>query len=170
MTFPFNMCKSLYRFLSLLQEYDLAIDVSSRAEQLTKQRSRLKKRYGDAGLGYPVQTCYVPRLVLLPRLGLDSQMKDLLNTEDMISDADFLPAAQASSKLAGKDAPDLLSNMSGTCQPEMPAHEVYLPSAAGTHLIFTQQTADVASAQASALLHCIAACTASICLGLAPQA
>ena len=41
-------------------------------------------------------------------------MKDLMDTDDIISDADFLPAAQSTSNLAGKGAPDLLSSMSGT--------------------------------------------------------
>ena len=41
-------------------------------------------------------------------------MDDLVNTDEMISDADFLPPPLASNKSTGKGAPDLLSNMSGT--------------------------------------------------------
>lgn len=41
-------------------------------------------------------------------------MDDLVNTDEMICDADFLPTPLASNKLTGKGAPDLLSNMSGT--------------------------------------------------------
>ena len=51
--------------------------------------------------------------LLSARLGLDGQMDDLVNTDEMIADVDFLPASHTSSKLAGRDAPDLLSNMSG---------------------------------------------------------
>lgn len=40
-------------------------------------------------------------------------MEDLMDTSDLISDADFLPNSPASTKPVGKGASDLLSDMSG---------------------------------------------------------
>lgn len=47
------------------------------------------------------------------RLGLDHQMEDLVNTDEIISDADVMPATPVSSTPGGAIAPELLSNMSG---------------------------------------------------------
>ncbi len=40
-------------------------------------------------------------------------MEDLMDTSGLVSDADFLPNAASSTKLVGKGAPELLSDMSG---------------------------------------------------------
>ncbi len=50
---------------------------------------------------------------LLCRLGLKGKMEDLMDTSELISDADILPSAPSAAKPAGKGAPELLSNMSG---------------------------------------------------------
>ena len=40
-------------------------------------------------------------------------MEDLMDTSELISDADILPSVPSAAKPAGKGAPELLSNMSG---------------------------------------------------------
>lgn len=55
----------------------------------------------------------IHNIVVTARLGLDGQMDGLVNTDELISDADFLPGSHMSGNTAGKDAPELLSDMSG---------------------------------------------------------
>ena len=50
------------------------------------------------------------------RLGLGGKMEDLMDTSDFVSEADFLANAPTPAKPAGKEAPELLSDMSG-CLP-----------------------------------------------------
>ena len=47
------------------------------------------------------------------RLGLGGKMEDLMDTSDIVSDADFLPNTPMPVKPSGKGAPELLSDMSG---------------------------------------------------------
>ena len=52
-------------------------------------------------------------------------MEDLMDTSDLVSDADFLPNAPMSTKPSGKGAPELLSDMSGVfrgLQPRYPTN------------------------------------------------
>ena len=47
------------------------------------------------------------------RLGLAGKMEELMDTSDLVSDADFLSTPQAPTQTNGKGASDLLSDMSG---------------------------------------------------------
>lgn len=42
-------------------------------------------------------------------------MEDLMDTSELVSDADILPSAPTTVKPSGKGAPELLSDMSGLC-------------------------------------------------------
>lgn len=57
------------------------------------------------------------------RLGLGAKMEDLMDTSDLVSDADFLPNAPTPRKPSGRGAPELLSDMSGVFQS---LHATYL--------------------------------------------
>ena len=61
-------------------------------------------------------------------------MEDLMDTSDLVSDADFLPNAPMPTKSSGKGAPELLSDMSGdfqglqpTCLTNASLQERHLP-------------------------------------------
>ncbi|KAA6421342.1 MAG: hypothetical protein FRX49_08620 [Trebouxia sp. A1-2] len=68
----------------------MIVEEGTRAEQLAKQQRNLKQR-----------------------LGLKGKMEDLMDTSELISDADILPSIPSAAKPAGKGAPELLSSMSG---------------------------------------------------------
>ncbi|KAL0040872.1 hypothetical protein WJX79_008076 [Trebouxia sp. C0005] len=95
MTFQtFDICQVLQQGTVLVasggQEYEMIVEEGTRAEQLAKQQRNLKQR-----------------------LGLKGKMEDLMDTSELISDADILPSIPSAAKPAGKGAPELLSSMSG---------------------------------------------------------
>ncbi len=80
----------------------------------------LSIRHGVAGASFVLQRCHLvastllnPCSPLLCRLGLKGKMEDLMDTSELISDADILPSVSSAAKPAGKGAPELLSSMSG---------------------------------------------------------
>lgn len=107
----------------------MIVEEGTRAEQLAKQQRNLKQRYkgnlvmlsihhGIAGASSVLQRCRLVVLLnlcspLLCRLGLKGKMEDLMDTSELISDADILPSIPSAAKPAGKGAPELLSSMSG---------------------------------------------------------
>ncbi len=80
----------------------------------------LSIHHGIAGASSVLQRCRLvaalnPCSPLLCRLGLKGKMEDLMDTSELISDADILPNVPSAAKPAGKGAPELLSDMSGLC-------------------------------------------------------
>ena len=82
----------------------------------------LSIHHGIAGASSVLQRCHLvasallnPCSPLLCRLGLKGKMEDLMDTSELISDADILPNVPSAAKPAGKGAPELLSDMSGLC-------------------------------------------------------
>ena len=61
------------------------------------------------------------QIVSACRLGLGGKMDDLMDTSDLVSDADFLPNASTPAKPTGKGAPELLSDMSGMIETTLPS-------------------------------------------------